>query len=50
MASIKAIIMPKWGLEMVEGTLAKDKAVGKRTWSKPGKDPIVHAFTGAPKR
>ena len=23
MANIKAIIMPKWGLEMVEGTLAK---------------------------
>lgn len=39
----------KHGSLLVEGSLAKAKASGKRSWSKPGKEPIVHTFTGAPK-
>ena len=37
------------GSLVVEGRLAKRAASGKRTWSKPGKQPIEHAFTGSAK-
>lgn len=34
------------GSLVIEGTITKQAITGKRTWSKPGKPPIEHAFTG----
>lgn len=31
---------------LFEGTIKGTAVQGKRTWSKPGKTPIVHSFTG----
>lgn len=31
---------------LVEGTVQGNAVQGKRTWSKPGKTPIVHRFSG----
>jgi hypothetical protein len=31
---------------LFEGTVQGKAIQGKRTWSKPGKPPIVHRFTG----
>jgi hypothetical protein len=36
----------KHGSLAVSGTIVRDQATGTRTWSKGGKDAIVHAFTG----
>lgn len=37
---------PEHGDLLFEGTVQGKSITGKRTWSKPGKPPIVHRFTG----
>jgi hypothetical protein len=41
-----AMTSPEHGDLLFEGTVQGKTIQGKRTWSKPGKTPIVHRFTG----
>ncbi len=41
-----AFTSAKHGSLLIEGRIAKQEASGRRIWSKPGKTPIEHAFSG----